>query len=287
MSKPLVIYHAQCLDGMTAAWAVKTALGEGDYIPATHGEAPPDVAGRDVVVVDFSYKRPVMEAMAQQARSMLVLDHHKSAQADLAGLPYAVFDMGRSGAGIAWDWYHPGRPRPAIVNLVEDDDLWRHALPGSREFQLRLDMEAMNFAAWERVAAMTAQELEGFIGEGGILKRAFDKEVAALLTDRYAVTLDGEIGLAVNATGKYSSELGHQLAQLSGTYGMVWRQLDGKIKVSLRSTGDYDVAHLCGRFGGGGHRNAASFSLPVSAESYAKISGKEAESLWTGISATD
>ena len=65
---------------------------------------------------------------------------------------------------------------------------------------------------------------------------------------------------------------------------MVWRHLDGKIKVSLRSTGDCDVAHLCGRFGGGGHRNAASFTLPISVESYARISGKEAELPWPGRS---
>jgi hypothetical protein len=118
MQKPLVIYHGKCPDGMTAAWAVRKALGEGDYVPANHGDAPPDVAGRDVVIVDFSYRRAIMEAMFAEAKSLLVLDHHKSAEAELADLPFATFDMGRSGAGMAWDWFHPGQPRPALVNLV-------------------------------------------------------------------------------------------------------------------------------------------------------------------------
>lgn len=274
MINPLVIYHAKCLDGMTAAWAVRKALGDGDYVAATHGETPPDVAGRDVVIVDFSYKRAAMEKMAREAKSLLVLDHHKSAQADLDGLPFAKFDMNRSGAGMAWDWFHPDQPRPALVNLVEDDDLWRHALPGTREFQRRLDMEDMSFDNWERLAGMSEAELAAYIAEGRLLKRAFDGEVAALLEERYEVELAGERGLAVNAGSRYSSELGHHLAELSGTFGMVWRQLDGRLKISLRSSGSYDVSLLAAKFGGGGHRNAASFTLPVSAEGYGLVSGK-------------
>jgi oligoribonuclease NrnB/cAMP/cGMP phosphodiesterase (DHH superfamily) len=274
MSKPLVIYHGKCLDGMTAAWAVRKALGDGDYIPASHGDAPPDVAGRDVVIVDFSYRRAIMEAMSLEAKSLLVLDHHKSAQADLAGLSFAIFDMERSGAGMAWDWFHPGQPRPALINLVEDVDLWRHVLQGSREFQLRLEMEPMNFANWERVAGMSEQQLAVFIAEGTLLKRAFDGEVAVLLEDHYSVTLAGEAGLAVNASSRYSSELGHHLAAMSGSFGMIWRQLDGVLKISLRSCGDYDVSLLAAKFGGGGHRNAASFTVPVSIKGYEIVAGK-------------
>ena len=274
MSKPLVIYHGKCLDGMTAAWAVKKALGDGDYIAASHGDAPPDVVGRDVVIVDFSYKRSIMETLFQDAQSLLVLDHHKSAKADLADFPFAVFDMERSGAGMAWDHFHPGNPRPALINLVEDNDLWRHVLPGTREFQLRLEMEPMNFESWDRIGNLSDQELAVFIDQGGILKRAFDSEVAILLKDRYSVTLAGQTGLAVNASSRYSSELGHQLAELSGSFGMVWRQLEGKIKISLRSCGEYDVSLLAGQFGGGGHRNAASFTLPNSIEGYEIVGGK-------------
>jgi hypothetical protein len=44
------------------------------------------VTGLDVAIVDFSYKRPVMVELASKAKSILVLDHHKTAQADLDGL---------------------------------------------------------------------------------------------------------------------------------------------------------------------------------------------------------
>ena len=112
MSDKLVcIWHGNCQDGFGAAWAVRHALGEDnvEFYPGVYQEAPPDVAGRDVMIVDFSYKRPVIDAMAEVARSIVIFDHHKSAAEDLAGLPLpgvpqmakvaAVFDMERSGAG--------------------------------------------------------------------------------------------------------------------------------------------------------------------------------------------
>ena len=40
---------------------------------------------------------------------------------------------------------------------------------------------------------------------------------------------------------------------------LLFRDVDGKIKVSLRSQGDFDVARFAAEFGGGGHVNAAGF----------------------------
>jgi phosphoesterase RecJ-like protein len=42
------------------------------------------------------------------------------------------------------------------------------------------------------------------------------------------------------------------------------REVDGKTKVSLRGKGDVDVQVIAARFGGGGHRNAAGFTMAAS-----------------------
>lgn len=152
---PLVIYHADCNDGLTAAWVVKQAFAAGvDLYPAKYQQPPPDVTGREVVIVDFSYKRSVLLEMAQKAESILILDHHKSAEEDLRGIGevasniIAQFDMERSGAGLAWDYFYnthlngctdtedgsldcvcDALPRPWFVNYVEHNDLWRHSNP--------------------------------------------------------------------------------------------------------------------------------------------------------------
>jgi phosphoesterase RecJ-like protein len=40
------------------------------------------------------------------------------------------------------------------------------------------------------------------------------------------------------------------------------RERDGQVKVSLRGKGDVDVQRIAARFGGGGHPNAAGFTVP-------------------------
>jgi oligoribonuclease NrnB/cAMP/cGMP phosphodiesterase (DHH superfamily) len=136
MKPMLCIYHGNCADGFTSAWVVRQALGEGvDYHAGVYQDAPPNVEGRDVLMVDFSYKRPVLEAMREQAASILILDHHKTAEADLQDLPgvQTVFDMNRSGARITWDHFFPDVAPPPLLLHIEDRDLWRFALPWTRE----------------------------------------------------------------------------------------------------------------------------------------------------------
>jgi hypothetical protein len=116
IARPLVIYHAACRDGFAAAWAAKFIMPNAEVFEGFYGQEPPDVTGRDVFLVDFTYRHNVMLVLAQQAKSLTILDHHKTAQADLGddfaktvqlyGLTTPVivhFDMARSGAGIAWD----------------------------------------------------------------------------------------------------------------------------------------------------------------------------------------
>jgi nanoRNase/pAp phosphatase (c-di-AMP/oligoRNAs hydrolase) len=85
-----------------------------------------------------------------------------------------------------------------------------------------------------------------------------------------AVISDGTLnwlavsGIAINANGLFASELGNQLAEQSGTFALIWQLAgDGEVKASLRSKGNFDVAAIAARYGGGGHRNAAGFRLPA------------------------
>ena len=53
----MCIYHGNCQDGFGAAWAVWKRFGDAvEYVPGFYGQPAPDVAGRSVVMVDFSYK---------------------------------------------------------------------------------------------------------------------------------------------------------------------------------------------------------------------------------------
>src|ERR1700722_10011049 len=110
--QPLVIYHANCQDGFTAAWAVWKKHPDWEFYAAKHGDAPPDVTGRDVYMVDFSYKLPILVDMLEKANRLTILDHHKTAEAEVqallpmdpAGIKlHVTFDMEKSGARLTWE----------------------------------------------------------------------------------------------------------------------------------------------------------------------------------------
>src|ERR1700693_3610721 len=79
LMKTLCIYHGHCDDGFAAAWAVRKAFVPDffEFYPGVYQQQPPDVTDRHVLLVDFSYKRPVLLEMASKARSIMILDPHK------------------------------------------------------------------------------------------------------------------------------------------------------------------------------------------------------------------
>jgi hypothetical protein len=44
----------------------------------------------------------------------------------------AIFDMNRSGAGLAWDYFQPMTSRLRFIDYLEDRDLWRFR-PGAAD----------------------------------------------------------------------------------------------------------------------------------------------------------
>jgi len=261
--KRIVIYHAACLDGFTAAWAAYRCFGETDteYVAASYGDAPPSVYGRDVYIVDFSYSRIVLLAMKRDAASLLVLDHHKTAAEALAGLDYATFDMNRSGAGITWDEMHD-TARPWLVDYVEDRDLWRFKLPDSKEINAWIGAcRRDSFADWD---ALVATPIDKVITKGAAVRTYIDRYVHEMSEQARTVNFEGYDVPMVNAPYICISELVGRLAQ-DAPFAVGWFQRrDGRYAYSLRSRepDGFDVSELAKHFGGGGHRHSAGFWLP-------------------------
>jgi hypothetical protein len=269
-----VLYHADCLDGFGAAWAAWKALGaSAQYQPVRHGEPPPDLpSGSRIYLLDFCYAPELLVAMAAQSEQVVILDHHISAQTaferyrqtnpDLPGNLHVHFDLAHSGCLLAWRHFHPGQPVPPLLAHIEDRDLWRHALPGTREINRALYLRLP--LAFEAVEGLSLETLEQ---EGAVLQRQLQQSVHGLFKQRHAMTVLGQSGLAVNAPGQFASDLGEALAIESGTFGLIY-QFNGqrqRWECSLRSRGEFDVAALATQLGGGGHRNAAGFTLEASA----------------------
>lgn len=267
----ICIYHANCADGFGAAWVVRRLCPDAEFYAAKHGEPAPDTAGKHVVIVDFSYPLDVLQQMATAALSVLVIDHHKTAQEALASLPpahpddlnrhqlAAVFDMNRSGAGLTWDFFYPGQPRPALINHIEDRDLWRFQLEGTREILANLFSHPQDFGAWDELMARPVAELRA---EGAAIERAQQKELGDLLraTQRRMVIAGHDVPTA-NLPFTKASDAGNIMCRGEPFAAIYWDTPDGR-QFSLRSTdAGEDVSVIAKQFGGGGHRNAAGFNV--------------------------
>lgn len=281
LSPRAVFYHDECSDGFCAAWLFAQVWPDAEYVPSRYGSAScPQVAGLDVVLVDFSYPRACLEAMQKQASRLTVLDHHWTAHQDLHDLPFCHFDMDKSGARLAWEWLwdHDGlssaplvrqsgssRDHPHwLVAYTEDRDLWKHELPYSHAVNAWISMTPATFSAWDELAKSSPGEVAVL---GATVRRCLDQLVEEHVRQASPLTLDGHKGLGVNCSvRRLASEVAGALAA-SADFGLVWQQQkDGSLSVSLRSRLDgLDVASLARQFGGGGHRHAAGFRVPSGA----------------------
>lgn len=286
-SKPLVIYHANCWDGFCAAWVARKALGEIEAVPAHYGQPPPDVSGREVYVLDFSYSFEAMADMASASKSFVVLDHHQTARKALADLEamFITHNMaGRanygeniSGARMAWDYFGfiggwEGMASPWLVNYTEDRDLWRHALPDSENINAALRSYPLNFELWDEFHDTVGQR-EMFKREGEAIRRRERQIVADHVRnariENFSMLLGGPMQAdhvlvpVVNATTLFS-EIAGELAKGHPFAACYFDRQDGKRQWSLRSAPDgVDVSEIAKAHGGGGHRHAAGFESMV------------------------
>ena len=258
----LCIYHGNCADGFTSAWVVRKALGEAvDYHAGVYQNPPPEVEGRDVVMVDFSYKRSVLEGIRDRAASVLILDHHKTAEADLRDLPgvHSVFDMERSGARITWDHYFPGKEPPKLLLHVEDRDLWRFALRKTREIQASVFAYPYEFKVWD---FLMGADLDQLAVEGEAIERKHFKDIRELVgVVTRPMKIGGYVVPIANLPYTLTSDAGHLLAKDKPFAGCYWDTPQGRV-FSLRSTDEgLDVAEIAKQYGGGGHKHASGFRL--------------------------
>lgn len=211
-------------------------------------------------------------------------------------LPLTVrFAARQSGARLAWQHFHPGQQLPLLLQHIEDVDLWRFALPNSRAIQRSLRLQAFDFTAWDKLVDTANDRIapvyQKLLTQGEAIEAFFRCEIERLAgsrlvgsarlrgepTDPLQALRHGQIsltdgeqswqivdGVAINCDALFASELGNELALRHQCPVLIWQLAsDRTVRASLRSVGACDVARIAGRYGGGGHRNAAGFRLPA------------------------
>ena len=272
-TRPLVLYHGKgCPDGFAAALAAWLFYeGKAEFRGLDHGEVNTladlvDVTGRSVYILDFSLPTELLSAIDERAERLVMLDHHQTAADKLAGFVCRCgvvhFDMSKSGARLAWEFFFPEREVPALVAMVEDRDIWAWQIDSSAAFLSALDMEEQDFARWATLAELKGDALATFMARGQAMDDKFKKLAADLAEEAVPIVFNGERGLMVNAPSAFHSLVGNLLSQQCGTFAVVWAvNKKGQVKVALRSVRGYSVIPLAESMGGGGHAQACAFRM--------------------------
>jgi oligoribonuclease NrnB/cAMP/cGMP phosphodiesterase (DHH superfamily) len=271
--QPLVIYHGRsCPDGFASALAAWLFYqGKAEFLGLDHGDVKsvddlPALSGRAVYILDFSFSPELLRGIDERAAKLVLLDHHKSAAEKLSGFTCRCgvvhFDMHKSGARLAWEFFQPDMPMPDLVRFVEDRDIWVWQYPESAGFLAALDMEAFDFARWAEIAAFSPAQLTAFMARGQAMDEKFSKLAADMAEGAQPVVFNGQSGLMVNAPGVFHSLVGDLLSRQSGTFALMWSATKGGVvKGGLRSQRSFDCIPLAESMGGGGHAQACGFKM--------------------------
>ena len=286
-----IVFHAKsitpfrsCMDGLFAAAIANMRHPEARLIPAMYGlENAPNLnlkSGDVVYLLDLTYPAHVIEGWHQQGAGVVVLDHHKSAMQDLSGLSDSIvtnFDMDRSGAMLAWDYFFHGNA-PLIVKYVQDRDLWQHYMSdtglinlGLASMMRPLDFQAaIDLAIWLIRGADDENSKRNPVLEQGQLGSLRSTGMATEVLIRDAIAdasrrvqwriVNGYDVPFVRVQTEYEkiaySDIGHRLLRLHPSAPFACVESGGGW--ALRSEDSrLDVSTIAKSLGGGGHRNAS------------------------------
>jgi hypothetical protein len=271
-----LVYHGGCPDGFGAAWAAYRAWGEGArYIARSHDDAfePERFEDELVVFADISLPNALLRQLGDLAGEIVILDHHLTARDEFAADPSLEnalsarghrvhFDLGKSGAMLAWNHFHPDEPAPELLRYVQDQDLWAWKLPASEEVNAAVGSYPRRFDDWDELAS---RPIESLVEEGRPIVRANRIEVERAVALAHPVAIGNLRIEAVNARHPRAA-IGHELAKRAKygkPWGIVYRVVGNRVDCSIYSLGDCDASAVATRFGGGGHRNASGFSVTL------------------------
>lgn len=299
-----MLYHGGgCTDGFGAAFSAWCKFGdEAEYVAVKYGDPLPPIDGREVYVLDFSYPKEDTGHLAARAAKFTWLDHHRSAfemycapeynrfENTTSEGHYILLDNNKSGALLAWEYFHPEKDVPDLIKRIDDRDRWQFKFDDSKALHAGLNAQPFTFESWKLLTPLGttawASNYNDAVSRGRTILSVHNEQARHTAKKATPCTIIPAIinsadsykgpwlwspsnqcyvaGLAVN-TPNNISEVGHELANASGTFGLVWYYdgATGRANCSLRSNGDYDVSAIAKAFGGGGHKNAAGFNIDM------------------------
>jgi hypothetical protein len=269
-----VIYHNPCSDGFTSALCVndyfkkKIPGKQITYYPTTYGKSPPyeELHGKNVLICDFSYKKPELLKILEVAKKLAILDHHKTAQNELKDIDdkYKLFRMDHSGAYLTWRYFNRIGPVPKMIIYVEDNDIWLKKQYKTHEFTAFMFTLPFTFEEYGKLMDDKYVESEVFTQGTGMVRQnnTIIANAIKYAAPKFIQIKDKYYFVSYLNSSVLKSELGHHAFEeypnidFSATYSI--NDYTNTTSFSLRSLESaVDVSEIAQIFGGGGHAQAS------------------------------
>lgn len=143
-----IIYHKGCLDGFSGFFVCYLSGRLTDDVEIypdvpSATNVPPNIGGKELIIIDVAYKKKVLEHIFKYAKSVVFIDHHISIKEDVEDL-YArynkkdnisiIYDENRSGATLTWKYLFSRQKIPLFLKYVEDQDTGKWKYPKTKPF---------------------------------------------------------------------------------------------------------------------------------------------------------
>ncbi len=262
----VVLYHKNCPDGFSAAYAAWKKYGDmAEYIPVGYGEPlVSNLAGREVFMIDFCYElQGEIDQLKAETKRFVVLDHHASSRSRVESVPEHIFDPKRSGATIAWSYFHPTEPVPLMLQYIEDIDLYTYRLPYAAEINAYLSIQRRDFQVWDTLitAIENPKTFEKILAIAKHYQEYFDSLVEHSVNAAKKVSFEGYTCYFATTHGSMRSQVAHALYEKLPPIALVVTAHPDGFAVSIRSDETVDVTKIAAKFNGGGHPAASGFFI--------------------------
>jgi site-specific DNA-adenine methylase/ATP-dependent DNA ligase len=272
---PVLCFYHNDLDGITAGAIVAREHPKVELRSINYGQDFPwdDLENREIVyMVDFAMQPftdmvKLKRRLDKQGSRFIWIDHHASAldEAKAAGFECdGLRKNGDAGCELTWRYLHPEDSMPEVVRYAGRFDVWDHSDPNT--MLVHYAMEALR-DAHEPTSAWWGSWLRKGKGDFGELIQQ-GKSIAAWLdrfnADKMGATsfeFDWEglkcVGACTSIPGSMQFESVRKGRDAAVAFGY---SPSGQWTVSMYGLKPgVDVAKICAKHGGGGHKGAGGF----------------------------
>ena len=263
------------MDGMASAWVCfQKYNNDAEYIACDDWINLPinisslsgaELSEKEIYIVDFSFTKEILLDLESKCKKLVILDHHVGAKENIESVHNHVYGVGISGCALAWNYFYPELEMPLAIQYISDSDTWTNKMP---------DYKYVNAYIYKGDKDLSIQMIDEIVKEledtnnferikkiGQALHDSREGNIKRYIERAELIDFEGHQVYAVNAPSEIKSELGHELAKKTNSFSIIYQYVDNKWKISLRSVADFDVSVIAIKHGGGGHKNAAAFTI--------------------------